>query len=256
MTRRTWWIALGIVAALLLLIAIWWLNRSGDSLELGEDVVDPTGQALEALDGDIDPLIVDLYFPGEGGKLYAESRSLARQTDLAGQIQVVIQTLLEGPQSSSLRAPLGDQAQLRQVYLVGGTAAAAATTTPASTSDRPTLAGQTVVLDLATEGALPPRSTGSQRERLVAYSLVNSVLLNFEQGRGVIILWNGQQSVTFGGHIDTGRPLGADLSLVARQPPPPYDAKDDSPSLLPPAVRQPGSGSSGEPGDAESPQVP
>lgn len=257
MTRRTWWIALGIVAVLLLLIAVWWLNRSGGSLEPIEAGVDAMGQVPESADEVVDPWVVDLYFPGEGGKLYAESRPLIRQAEPAKQIELLVLALLEGPQSSSLRAPLSDRAQLRQVYLVGGDGAVAEATgeargsTPAA--QPPSLAGQTVVLDFATEGALPPRSTGSQRERLVAYSLVNSILLNFEQGRGVIILWNGQQGVTFSGHLDTGRPLGADRSLVARQPPPPYNAADDDQALLPLAAGSPAS--SGEPGDAPRPRA-
>lgn len=231
MTRRTWWIAGGIVGVLSLVLAFLWLNREGEDFGPVEDLTDPTAQGASPLDEAVEPLNVDLYFPGEGGQLYRESRSLPRLGDPSAQIKLLIQALLEGPQSGSLRAPLSDGAQLRQVYLLGGDAAS---TLEVPKEGAMALAGQTVVLDFETEGAQPPRSTGSQRERLMAYSLVNSILLNFDGGRGVIILWNGEQNVTFGGHLDTGRPLGADRSLVAKQAPPPYDPEaDEVPELLP-----------------------
>lgn len=240
MTRRTWMIAAGILAGVLLLA--WWLWPASPTEDLG--VVDGlAGEAVETpepIDDTVEQTSLDLYFPGEAGKLYAESRMLPVVDETTEQIQILIDALLDGPESPSLRPPLTEGARLRQVYLMGGTsgstsgssASAGAAAEDADTSI-PSLEGQTVVLDFETVGGMPPRTTGSQRERLMVYSLVNSTLLNFIEGRGVLILWNGQQNVTFGGHLDIGRPLGADISLIARQEPPPYSPdQDELPALF------------------------
>ncbi|MEM7357123.1 MAG: hypothetical protein AAF657_40285, partial [Acidobacteriota bacterium] len=63
-----------------------------------------------------------------------------------------------------------------------------------------------------------PPASGSAREMLTIYSLVNSVLLNFEEVERLVLLWNGGQMRTFAGHMDTRRPLVANLDLIARGP--------------------------------------
>ncbi len=233
--RRT----LGIAAAVLVVVAtaIWWLGFAGQSDDtLTEGPVNAMETTPDQVVAEIPPVPVQLFFPGEGGRLYAETRALPLQGDAATQVTALMEALLQGPESISLRPPLGEGASLRRVYLMGAEPVVAEdgqalgeATTPAS------LAGRTVVLDFATEAGMPPRTTGSQRERLMFYSLVNTVLMNFEGGRGVLVLWNGQQQVTFGGHLDTGRPLLANSSLVASHEPPPYDPDIDAyvPSMFP-----------------------
>ncbi len=71
-------------------------------------------------------------------------------------------------------------------------------------------------IDLVSTLANPP-SSGSRQEMLSVYSLVNSVLANLPQtSAGVVLLWNGQQRPTLAGHLDTGRPLKDNPSVVAR----------------------------------------
>ncbi len=53
---------------------------------------------------------------------------------------------------------------------------------------------------------------------LTVYSLVNTVLLNTEGAERLVLLWNGQQPMTFAGHLNTARPLKANRDLVARDP--------------------------------------
>lgn len=234
MNRR--WIGIAAAAAVVVGVLLWWAFSGGDAEDLNQE---GTGEALtsqEQTDETVEQAEFDLYFPGEGGRLYAEGRRLPLLDDPTAHIAGLVDALLAGPESTSLRSPLSDGARLRQVYLMaGGAAPSADQNTAAEVSQPPSLGGRTVVLDFETEGGLPPRSTGSQRERLMVYSLVNTVLLNTDGGRGVLVLWNGQQNVTFGGHLDTGRPLAADVSLVANQEPPPYDPSSDdyAPSFFP-----------------------
>lgn len=235
MTRRTWLIAGGLLALVIIVGFLLWPKAAEDIVPDAVATSDPG--AVDELDPNLQQGPVDLYFPGEGGKLYAESRLIPVVTETRQQIHLVIDALLAGPESTSLRPPLSQGARLRQVYLMGGRqdASGAQESSPAKSVSR-SLGGQTVVLDFETEGGLPPRTTGSQRERLMVYSLVNSALLNFEEGNGVLILWNGRQNVTFGGHLDIGRPLGPDPGLVARQEPPPYSPDED---YLPPLFDAP-----------------
>jgi hypothetical protein len=67
--------------------------------------------------------------------------------------------------------------------------------------------GGTAYVDLrSTEHPSPPFA-GTTAEMLALYSLVNSVVTNVEGARALVVLWNGRQPRTFGGHIDTTRPL-------------------------------------------------
>ena len=142
----------------------------------------------------VETLTAELYFPGYGNRLKVESRELPANGDAADRIATVVDALLAGPQSSGATAPLPDSVSLRKVYLADGTA----------------------FLDLeSAEGEAPPAS-GSQREILTVYSLVNTVLLNFQEAEALVLLWNGRQLRTFAGHLDTMRPLTANADLILR----------------------------------------
>ena len=67
------------------------------------------------------------------------------------------------------------------------------------------------------DGQLSP-SLGSDQERLMLYSLVNSLTLNLDEVDRVALLWNGAQTLTVAGHLDATRPFVADPSLLARDP--------------------------------------
>lgn len=140
----------------------------------------------------VETMTAALYFPGFGNRLKVERRELPANGDAAERIATVVEALLAGPQSSGMGAPLPDSVSLRKVYLADGT----------------------IFLDLeSAEGASPPAS-GSLREMLAVYSLVNTVLLNFEEAETLVLLWNGRQLRTFAGHLDTTRPLTANLDLI------------------------------------------
>ncbi|MEM7049482.1 MAG: GerMN domain-containing protein [Acidobacteriota bacterium] len=139
-----------------------------------------------------------LYFPGPGGRLFPEEREL----DLAGEPEARIRTLLAallgGPEQDG-HLPVFDFAvAVAGVYLtVDGVAF--------------------VDLEPAEEGELEP-AAGSHQEIQTVYSLVNTIALNVPEARRVVLLWEGQQGLTFSGHLDTSRPLGAAPDLIERQP--------------------------------------
>ena len=69
----------------------------------------------------------------------------------------------------------------------------------------------------AGRSALVPErpAMGLTEELLAVYSLVNSLTVNNLGVDRVVLMWNGEQRPTFAGHVDTTRPLMADLSRNA-----------------------------------------
>lgn len=193
MNRQTVLIAIAILAVLALFAAIVSWKPDGSEEATSEPTEgESTTPEAEATTGDI--LTAELYFPGAGGWLRAESREVPAVEELTDQISVVIGHLLAGPSASNLLAPLPEGVTVRQIYLSGTQA----------------------FVDFESAEPAPPAS-GSMQEMLTVYSLVNTVLLNFEQLDRVVLLWNGQQLRTFAGHVDTMRPLATNAGLVARE---------------------------------------
>ncbi len=139
-------------------------------------------------------LTMDLFFPSTGGWLSTERRDLPAGEGVEERITAVLASLIAGPSNRGLRSPLPEGTGVRKVYLATEGVA---------------------YVDFESPENMPPAS-GSQREMLIVYSLVNTVLLNFEELDRVVLLWNGRQLKTFSGHVDTMRPLAARIDLVAR----------------------------------------
>jgi spore germination protein GerM len=145
-------------------------------------------------------MAVDLYFPGEGGRLYPERREIAASAEPEDRIARLVEALLAGPEAESLAPPLPPGVEVAALYLS---------------------ADGIAYLDLKTpEGSALPLAAGSTQERQIVMSLVNSIALNVPEARRVVLLWNGSQPATLAGHLDLTRPVAADPSLVARSSPP------------------------------------
>ena len=192
MTRKTVLFSVAIIAALavLTLIAI---RRQGPNKTAPETTgIEAPEIGEEAAAGEMLPM--DLYFPSTGGWLHVERREVPAKAESAEQIAAVLESLLTGPSDSNRLAPLPDGVGLRKVYLADNRLA---------------------YLDFESSESTPPAS-GSLREMLTVYSLVNTVLLNFDELEGIVLLWNGRQLKTFAGHVATMRPLPANTDLIAR----------------------------------------
>jgi hypothetical protein len=61
-------------------------------------------------------------------------------------------------------------------------------------------------------GGLPG---GSRAELLTVYSIVNTIVTNFPAVSRVQLVLNDQLATTLAGHVDIGRPLPPDMTLVA-----------------------------------------
>jgi len=65
----------------------------------------------------------------------------------------------------------------------------------------------TAYVNLVWEGHEEPPPSGSTEEMQRVYSLVNSITTNVPEARQMVLLWNGQQRLSFAGHLDTSAPL-------------------------------------------------
>jgi len=179
-------IALAIAAVLLLtaLAAWWWLRDDGH---------DSTGDG--ATDGATGvPRAVELYFPGPEAMLVAERREVEMGEEPQARLDSLARALVEGPRRQDLFAPLPQGVSVRSVSLADG---------------------GLVFIDLVSEDGGPPPSGGSTEERLRVYSLIDTLVLNVDEARSAVLLWNGAQPETLSGHLDLTRPLLPDRSLIA-----------------------------------------
>lgn len=140
---------------------------------------------------------VRLVFPDEGGWLRLENRPLALPAEPQERVKEVLAALLEGPRIPGLTAPLPAGVELGDVFV-----------------DPQGVA----YVDFHSDELPDPPGSGSRLELLRVYSVADTVLLNSESLRGVVLLWNGVQRPTFAGHVDLTRPLGLDLELLRSTP--------------------------------------
>ena len=196
MKRQTAGIAILLLIVLAAVIAlVFWQRGDEETLDtvIGLEADDPTSETI-ASDS---TWTANLYFPSASGLLYAEPHEVAASDLVSERIAAVVAQLLAGPRGVGLLPPLPADVGVRRVYLA---------------------AGGIAYLDLESAEGAPPPASGSSREMLTLYSLVNTVSLNFEEVERLVLLWNGRQLETFAGHMDTRRPLSANPGLIARLP--------------------------------------
>ena len=137
---------------------------------------------------------VTLYFPGDNGLLVPERRTLRATADPKDRIAKIVAAILAGPEQDDLVRPFPEGTEVGAVEVTAGGAA---------------------YIDLRSATLPDPPAAGSTGEMQMVYSIVHSVAMNVEQAPRVALLWNGVQRLSFGGHLDTSRPLYPDRSLLA-----------------------------------------
>jgi hypothetical protein len=193
MSRRAAGWILATAALLLVLgsLAWWWQSgRGGGRAERrgsGESAAAGASAERHAF---------ELYFPAGAGGLRAERRELLVSEGPKDRMRKVIEALLVGPAGAggaTLVRPFPPEVKLGSVQLA---------------------ADGTAFVDLRWPDHEDPPESGSTEEIQRVYSVVDSLALNVPQVSRVVLLWNGTQRITFGGHLDTSRPLLPDRSLL------------------------------------------
>lgn len=135
---------------------------------------------------------VILLFAGGDGLLHPELRSVPLPEEVHERIRVVMTELLEGPRSAPrLSPPVPFKATLNAVFVdQHGNA----------------------YIDLT---APPEPLAGSSTELILAYGVVNSIILNCPEVSAVQILFGGHEVDTLTGHLDLSRPLVLNKRFIA-----------------------------------------
>lgn len=139
---------------------------------------------------------VQLYYESPAMLLAAETRNVPLPQSPAAALPVVARELLKGPaaQSGLLRI-LPEDTIVRGAYL---------------------LPGGMAVVDLGGATLTEGWGTGSHRELMAAYSIVQTITTNFPDAKRVRIIVNGTPSETLGGHVSLAGPFVPKPGLVAR----------------------------------------
>lgn len=173
------------------------------------------GDVDGAVDGEVElvaegeDFFATLCFPASDGLLRCEPRAIPAAGSVEETAAAIVLALIDGPD----RASVGDDAPEPDDELF-------AVLPPAVGLQAFDLVNGVAYVDLtvARTGAAPRferPAMGLRDELLAVYSLVNSLTASNLGIERVVLMWNGEQRLTFAGHVDTTRPLLPDLDRNA-----------------------------------------
>jgi spore germination protein GerM len=136
---------------------------------------------------------VTLYFEAPDMLLAAESRNVALPENHAGAMSAVVRELFKGSANTSIPRIFPSDTIVRGAYL---------------------LPDGTAFVDLGGATLTSGWGTGTHEELMAAYSVVQTVAVNFPETKRVRILINGTPAETLAGHINIGRALTPNASYV------------------------------------------
>ncbi len=181
------------LAAVVLLVPLVWLGACG-----GGDVDDGVGFEAEFV-AEGEDFFATLCFPAADGLLRCEPRAIPAAGSVEETAASIVQALIDGPGPTEGTFPVLPPAVGLQAFdLVNGVAY--------------------VDLSVARTGAAPRferPAMGLREELLAVYGLVNSLTASNLGIERVVLMWNGEQRLTFAGHVDTTRALLPDLDRNA-----------------------------------------
>ena len=202
------------------------LAGCGGSGEIG----DSDGEMELVLPGE--DFLATVCFPSAAGLLRCEPQPIRAEDSAEETAAVIIEALIAGPEGTEAAVPVASSADsdedgespesieqllpalpagvgLLEVELLDGVAYVDLTTVEVGSGTGSTRASDRPAVFLERP------AMGLTEELLAVYSLVNSLTANNLGIDRVVLMWNGEQRPTFAGHVDTTRPLMADLSRNA-----------------------------------------
>lgn len=186
-------IVLGALALALVALAVLFYTGGGREQirHLAETALPKSAPAAEGGGG---RLSVTLFFLSDDDDLlHRETREIAAGPTPAEEAERALGELIKGSEKDYL-SPLPPQTRVRQVFVnKDGTA----------------------YVDFGKE-IMEKFSYGSSSELAAVYAVVNTLTVNFRPIKKVVILVEGSERETLGGHVDLTRPFVANLSLVAK----------------------------------------
>ena len=184
-----WRVALIVVAAVAAVALLLWLLQGGAP----RDVLEEPGPIEELPTPTPAPeQRIILLFTGADGMLHPELRSVPLPEEAHERIRIVMRELLAGPTNTSRLAPVVPyDASLEAVFVDQQGNAFVDLTAP------------------------PEELTGSSTELMLAYGVVNSIILNCPEVTAVQVLFGGHEVPTLTGHLDLSKPLVLNKRFIA-----------------------------------------
>jgi hypothetical protein len=186
MHRRVILIAIAAAAGVALLV---WLLTAGGPKTVQEELV--PAEALPTPTPAPEQRVV-LLFAGGDGLLHPELRSVPLPAEVHERIRVVMDELLGGPKPGGSLTPVIPYAATVEAIFVDNSGNA--------------------FIDLT---APPEPLTGLSTELLLAYGVVDSIILNCPEVTAVQLLFGGQEVPTLTGHLDLSKPLVLNKRFIA-----------------------------------------
>ncbi len=192
-TTKKWWLislsAYLLLLGVIILLSSWlWREIKGNAAQNGR--VTSAGRQKEAR-----RLIpIKLFFvDATGYQLVPEIRSLPQTLPTVDMVKTSLTELFKGPQKMGVLSTIPRQTQLRELYL-NGNGCAYVDLSPEVTTNH---AGS-IIAELAT-----------------IYSIVNTLVVNFDEIESVRLLIAGKEAETLAGHIVLTSPFTANIKLVS-----------------------------------------
>ncbi len=152
-----------------------------------------------------------LCFPSVDGLLRCDEWPIRAEDSTEETAAVIVEALIAGPGPiEELLPALPAGVRLLAVELLDGVAYVDLTTVEVDSGT-----GEVAATGSRSPVVLERPAMGLTEELLAVYSLVNSLTANNLGVDRVVLMWNGEQRSTFAGHVDTTRPLVADLERNA-----------------------------------------
>jgi spore germination protein GerM len=181
----------GLTLVLLVLVVIFFTGGGEEKVKRFIDTNVP--KTAETAGAPAATKTVTLFFIADDDLLHKESREIAAGPTEAEEAERALAELIRGS-DEGLVSPLPPGTKVRQVFI-----------------GRDGLATVDFSRDIA-DGF----SYGSTSELAAVYSVVNTLVYNFKPVKKVVLLVEGAERETLGGHVDLSRAFFPDYSLVAR----------------------------------------
>jgi germination protein M len=182
-------VALIAVAALAGIVLLIWLLTAGNPQQVQDELV--PAEALPTPTPAPEQRVI-LLFAGADGLLHPELRSVPLPAEVHERIRVIMTEILNGPGNTGQLAPVVPYAAAVEAIFVDQQGNA--------------------FVDLT---APPEPLTGSSTELLLAYGVIDSIILNCPEITAVQLLFGGHEVPTLTGHLDLSRPLVLNKRFIA-----------------------------------------
>jgi spore germination protein GerM len=187
-------VILGVLGLVLLVLIVIFFTGGGE--ERVQRAADAGGArpGETAAEGEPDTRTVTLFFIADGDDLlHKETREIAAGPTDADEAERALAELVKGSEQGFV-SPLPARTRVRQVFIA-----------------KDGLATVDFSRDIAEN-----LSYGSTAELAAVYAVVNTLVYNFKPVKKVILLVEGSERETLGGHVDLSRAFFPDYSFVAR----------------------------------------